>query len=173
MVKILSCTRVDGRKYVVGDLPSGRFLRVNDSQTTQSFGLSGKTGLYYDVIADLLPRERDARILLLGVAGGTVARVYREIGGMGWIVGVDNDAEMIRLGKEFFNLGRYVEEVVLMNARTYLEYARERGLLFDAVVDDLWKDATRRIHVYSRDVLLTGGMLITHDTLGDIAVDRV
>jgi len=158
---VLSVTKVNGRKYTVLRHPKhGILLQINDKNATQSIGGVGVSGFYYDEIARHLLEVRGV-VLLLGTAGGTIARRVKEMGGQAEFYGVDNDPEMIRLGRLFFNLDKYVSKVFISDARKFvLDYSPGS---FDAVVDDVYVDSNIRVTLDGRRLVKRGGLYIQND----------
>jgi spermidine synthase len=89
----------------------------------------------------LLPR-RPRRVLLLGLAAGSVARAIRALDGQVEIVGVERDREVLRLARRHFGLGRLRVEVVTGDALEYLRMERRR---FDLIVEDLFVGPSRSV----------------------------
>ena len=89
----------------------------------------------------LLPR-RPRRVLLLGLAAGSVARAIRALDGQAEIVGVERDREVLRLARRHFGLGRLGVEVVTGDALEYLRMERRR---FDLIVEDLFVGPSRSV----------------------------
>jgi len=82
-----------------------------------------------------LPRRRCRRVLLLGLGGGSAARVVRALAPRARIVGVEIDPGVLRLARRWFDLDALGIEVVVDDARAYLERCRTR---FDAVLEDVF-----------------------------------
>lgn len=82
-----------------------------------------------------LPRRRRRRVLLLGLGGGSAARVVRALAPRARIVGVEIDPGVLRLARRWFDLDALGIEVVVDDARAYLERCRTR---FDAVLEDVF-----------------------------------
>jgi hypothetical protein len=90
----------------------------------------------------LVPARRRRRVLLLGLAAGSVARALRVLDREAEIVGVDFDAEVVRLARLHFGLDALRLELVVDDAALYLR--RERRL-FDLVVEDLFVGPSRSV----------------------------
>jgi spermidine synthase len=88
------------------------------------------------------PRRRRRRALLLGLAAGSVARALRALDPAAEIVGVDYDAEVVRLARRHFDLDALRLELVVDDAARHLR--RERRL-FDLVVEDLFVGPSRSV----------------------------
>jgi spermidine synthase len=86
----------------------------------------------------LLPRERPANALLLGLGGGTVARLLLERYGPLPIVGVDSDARVLALARASGWLDDLDLAIVLADARTFVAGCAARGARFALVVVDLF-----------------------------------
>ena len=80
-----------------------------------------------------LPAERRKRVLLLGLGGGSAARIVRALAPGAAITGVEIDADVVRLARRHFDLDALGVETVTADARDYL--ARTRGR-FDAILED-------------------------------------
>ena len=88
------------------------------------------------------PRRRRLHVLLLGLGGGSVARALRALAPEAHIVGVERDAEVLRLARRHFGLDRLRVELVEGDALLYLRRER-RG--FDLVVEDLFEGTPRAV----------------------------
>jgi spermidine synthase len=95
-------------------------------------------GPVWDALAagvSALPRRRRRSVLLLGLGGGSAARVVRVLAPRARIVGVEIDPSVVRLARRWFDLDALGIEVVVEDAREYLERSRRR---FDAVLEDVF-----------------------------------
>ena len=96
------------------------------------------TGSVWDALAAALvalPPERRRSVLLLGLGGGSAARVVRALAPRARIVAVEIDPEVVALARSHFDLDALRVEVVLDDARRVLARARGR---FDAVLEDVF-----------------------------------
>lgn len=82
----------------------------------------------------LLP-SAPARILLLGLGGGTVARQCRHLFPRARIVAVEIDGEIVKLARRHFQLGESDIDVVHDSAEAFVRSSRQS---FDAILDDAW-----------------------------------
>lgn len=80
---------------------------------------------------------RDA--LVLGVGGGAVLRMLASLTAAERLVGVDLDADLLRLASAHFGLDACGAEIHTADARTWL--ARRPRARFDLVIDDLFDAA--------------------------------
>lgn len=96
------------------------------------------TGSVWDAlaagVAALSPRRRRS-VLLLGLGGGSAARVVRALAPRARIVGVEIDRSVVRLAQRWFDLEALGIEVVVDDARAYLDRC---PLRFDAVLEDVF-----------------------------------
>jgi spermidine synthase len=96
------------------------------------------TGSVWDALAAgvaTLPARRRRSVLLLGLGGGSAARVVRALTPRARIVGVEIDRSVVPLAQRWFDLEALGVEVVIDDARNYLEECHQR---FDAVLEDVF-----------------------------------
>jgi spermidine synthase len=96
------------------------------------------TGSVWDAIAApllALSPERRRSVLLLGLGGGSVARLVRAVAPEARIVGVELDPEVVAAARRSFDLDSLGIEVRVEDARSFLE--RERSS-FDIVFEDVF-----------------------------------
>jgi spermidine synthase len=104
------------------------------------------TGVVWWALASpvlLLPRNRPRRVLLLGLAAGSVGRAVRALDPDAEIVGVELDREVVRLARQHFDLDRLRVELVIGDALEYLRHEQRR---FDLIVEDLFVGPSRSVH---------------------------
>lgn len=95
------------------------------------------TGYSWDAItaATLLRKEAPASVLMLGLAGGTVARQLLTLLPDVRLVAVEIDGELVEIAKKYMNLGDIPMEIVVDDAYAYINKTTEQ---FDVVIDDLF-----------------------------------
>jgi spermidine synthase len=86
--------------------------------------------------AAMVPDDRPRRALILGLGGGTLARMLQARWGDPLIVGVDDDAAVLDLAREMGWLPRDGIDVVLADA---FEYVQTCDAHFDYVAVDLFR----------------------------------
>lgn len=123
----------------------GRALRIDG--TFASWYEPGKaaTGSVWDALAApllLLPKPRRDRVLILGLGGGSAARVARALAPRARITGVEIDPGVVRAARRWFDLDGLDVDVVRGDARRYLERTRRR---FDAILDDVFVGSRRNV----------------------------
>lgn len=116
----------------------GRELIVDE--TFASFYRPGavSTGSVWDAIAApllALPPQRRRSVLLLGLGGGSAARLVRALAPNSHIVGVEYDAEVVRVARKQLDLDSIGIEIVTDDARAYLGRETRR---FDMVIEDVF-----------------------------------
>ena len=82
-----------------------------------------------------LPPARRRRILILGLGGGSVARIARALAPDSEIVGVEFDPEVIRLARESLELDSLDVRIEIADALVWLKTAKGR---FDAILEDVF-----------------------------------
>lgn len=109
---------------VNGSSESGEFVRRLWSSAFLALGV-GET------------HTKVSRILVLGVAGGTVIHMLRRLYPQAAVVGVDIDKTMIGIGKKFFGLGTvHSLKLVCDDAKHYVKMYK--GDPFDCIVADVF-----------------------------------
>jgi spermidine synthase len=124
----------------------GLALEIDGTFASYQLDGSARTGSVWDaLVAPILwlPPARRRSVLILGLGGGSAARLARALAPRARIVGVELDPEVVRAARRWFGLGALGVEVVVGDARAYLEQSRAR---FDLVVDDVFVGAGRRVH---------------------------
>jgi spermidine synthase len=134
----------------------GRALRVDG--TFASWYAPGRalTGSVWDALAAplcWLPPARRRDVLVLGLGGGSAARLVRALAPSARIVGVERSAEVLRAAHRHFGLGALGLEIVQADARDYLARARGR---FDAVIEDVFVGTARSVR--KPEWMLEGGL---------------
>jgi precorrin-6B methylase 2 len=122
----------------------GLELRVEGTLASLHRPGRGLTGLVWWTLAApivLLPR-RPRRVLLLGLGGGSVGRAVRALDPEAEIVGVENNADVLRLAREHLELDRLGLELIAGDALEYLRRGRRR---FDLIVEDLFVGPSRSV----------------------------
>ena len=123
----------------------GLELRIDGTQASVHRPGGTLTGVVWWALASpvlLLPRARPRRVLLLGLAAGSVGRAVRALDPGAEIVGVEIDREVVRLARRHFGLDRLGIELIVGNALDYLQRERRR---FDLIVEDLFIGTSRSV----------------------------
>lgn len=123
----------------------GRALHIDGTFASWYEPGDETTGSVWDALAApllLLPPSRRNRVLILGLGGGSAARIVRALASSARITGVEFDAEVVRAARRWFDLDQLGVEVVQGDARRYLERTRKR---FDFIVDDVFVGNRRTV----------------------------
>jgi len=165
--------RVEVRK-----LGAGLALKVEG--TFASFYQPGRsvTGSVWDAIAApllALPEKRRREILILGVAGGSAARIVRAIAPQAHIVGVELFQDVVDAAREHFELDALELDLVIGDA---LDFLRSDSRRFDLILEDVFVGVGRGVHKpgwlplpahsLARQRLVPGGLLVSN-TLDEAA----
>ena len=175
--------KVPGRRKRVRVVVRGgrRTLRIDGSFASTWQPGRATTGSVWDGIAAgllALPPERRRCVLLLGLGGGSAARVVRALAPRARIVGVEIDPAVVRAARRWFELDALGVEVVTDDAAHFLARTRRR---FDAVLEDVFVGEARRLRKppgfplpaldHVRRILRPGGIAVCN-TLDESAAVR-
>jgi len=122
----------------------GLELRVDGTLASLRRPDGGVTGVVWWALAApivLLPPHR-RRVLLLGLAGGSVARAVRALEPQAEIVGVEHDAQVLRMAREHLGLDELNVEPVVGDALDFLRHDRSQ---YDLIVEDLFIGPSRSV----------------------------
>jgi spermidine synthase len=132
-------------------------IRVRESRKGRTLEIDGTfasfwphrgvaTGSVWDaLVAPLvaLPAARRRAVLILGLGGGSAARLVRAIAPDAHVVGVEYDRRVIAVARRHFALDALGVEIVQGDARDVLRRERRR---FDLVIDDVFVGRGRAVH---------------------------
>jgi len=129
----------------IRDSARGRAL-VIDGTFASWWSRDGKaTGSVWDaLVAPLLalPVARRRTVLILGLGGGSAARLVRTIAPRAHVVGVEFDRDVIEAARRHFDLDALGVEVVCDDARAVLAREHRR---FDLVIEDVFVGHGRNV----------------------------
>jgi SAM-dependent methyltransferase len=123
----------------------GLELRIDGTQASVHRPGRALTGAVWWALASpvlLLPRDRPRRVLLLGLAAGSVARALRALDPEAEVVGVELEPEVLRVARRHFDLDGLDVELVVGDALAHLRRERRR---FDLIVEDLFVGTSRSV----------------------------
>jgi len=159
----------------VRETTSGRELRVSGTLASLYRPGQATTGLIWDALAaplTLLPAERRRAVLILGLGGGSAARVVRALAPAARIVGVERSAAVVEAARRHLDLDALRIEVNVDDARAFLARG---GDPFDAVLEDVFEGGTHTLRkpawlladglVQAARMLVPGGLLVSN-TIG-------
>ena len=143
-------------QVTVRDGPRGRRLLID--RTVASWWRPGEdlTGSVWDALVApivVLPPGRRRSLAILGLGGGSAARLARTLAPTAHIVGVERDHDVLRAARRSFDLDGLGVEVHRGDARRWLERERRR---FDLIIDDVFEVRARRAQ--KPDWVLTTGL---------------
>lgn len=121
-------------------------LRVDGTYASSYRPGTALTGSVWDaLVAPLawLPPTRRRSVLVLGLGGGSAARLVRAMAPRCRVVGVESNADVLRAARRWFDLDELGIEVVHGCARQYLRRCRAR---FDVVIEDVFVGSDREVH---------------------------
>lgn len=129
------------------------------------------TACVWDAIAApaLLLTTRTPRVLVLGLGGGTAARIVRALIPDADLVGVEIDADVVAAAREHFELDALDIELCVEDALAFLRRERRR---YDLILEDVFigrGDAVHKpdwiphpAHDLARKRLRAGGILVSN-----------
>jgi len=124
----------------------GRRLQIDGTFASWYKPSATVTNSVWDALAApilVLPQARRRSILILGLGGGSAARIARALAPRAAIVGVERDADVVRAARRWFDLDQLGIEVVEHDALAYLRRARRQ---FDVVIEDIFVGRGRAVH---------------------------
>ncbi len=142
----------------------GLELRVNGTLASVHRGFSLRAQIVWWALAApavLMPCKRRPRILFLGFGAGSAARVVRSLAAGAELVGVEREANVLRLARRHFGVDRLGVELIVDDALAYLR--RERRC-FDLILEDVFIGTARTLH--KPDWLFDEGYALIRARLG-------
>lgn len=151
-------------------------IRVNEGFAVQSFVRKDKAlpirdvWSYYAIAPSFGQIPSPRRVLLLGLGGGTAAEIYRRLYPEARVVGVELDAGLVDAGRRHFGLDLANVDVVIEDARTFVEaeWRRASGT-YDVIILDAFQFpyipfqlATSEFFAHTRQCLAPGGVLMVN-----------
>jgi len=124
---------------------NGLELRVDGTLASFYARDRPSTGSVWDaLVAPLLALapERRRRVLVLGLGGGSAARLVRALAPAAHVVGVELDPSVLEAARRWLDLDALGLEVVQANAEHFLAHERRR---FDLVLEDVFVGRGRAV----------------------------
>jgi spermidine synthase len=159
----------------------GRALHINGTFASWYDPDSPITGSVWDALAApllLLPQQARKDVLILGLGGGSAARIVRALAPRARITGVELDPKVVKAARRRFDLDSLRVEVVCEDALGYLSRSRKR---FDIIFEDVFVGSGRAVHKpdwlpdpghgLAAKRLRTGGILVSN-TIDETAAVR-
>ena len=156
---------INGKVRVIKSLGLGTYIQVE--------GLTQSGGVVYEVWKSTLKKLKNSKILklknglVLGLGGGSAAKLVRKYWPQAKITGVDIDPVMVEMGKKYMGLEEQGIEIVIMDAEKFLSNNELRGTKYDLILVDLYvgyevpeKFLSENYIQLVRTVLASGGIAI-------------
>jgi len=134
-----------GERIRIRETRRGRALEIDGTFASWWSREGEATGSVWDALAApllALPPSRRRSVLVLGLGGGSVARLVRAIAPAARVVGVEFDRDVVAAAQRHFGLDALGIEVVCDDARAVLMRERRR---FDLVIDDVFVGRGRNV----------------------------
>jgi spermidine synthase len=156
--------------------PSGAGTALVINGTVQSVSLASPESIfgYWPL---MLPTVRPEHALILGLGGGTLAQLLLRRFGPTRITGIDIDERVIALASAGMGLDTGALRIVVADAFTWVETARER---FDYVAIDLFRGGEVPRQAFStrflrgvRGLMAPRGMLVANLAKDEQATERI
>lgn len=138
---------------------------------TQSRNLNkvGLTGAYWDGFIQNVPElGKDSRVLILGLAGGTIAKLITKKFGLVTIDGVDIDPLMIELGQKFLDFNEKNVNIIIEDAVKFIDEARYK---YDLICVDLFAHGDVAVGAESKEFFLKVKRLLKKD--GVVVINKL
>lgn len=155
---------VNGKIEVIKSLGLGTYIQV--AGLTQSGGIL--YGVWEKPLQKVIAQRLEIRnCLILGLGGGTVAKIVRDFWPSSEITGVDLDPKMIELGRRYLGLDETGVKVSIGDAFDFVKREVKKGKKYDLVLNDVYVgheippklESENYIHLV-RTVLARGGVAI-------------
>ncbi len=141
--KVLYCTESSYQSIRVVEFGNLKYLALNEGAGVQSFQRKGSllTQAYYDYY-NLLPLmiegEQPKKVLILGLAGGTmVGQLKYFFGDKVEITGVEVDSKIIDVSKRYFDLNDSKLKIINQDASAFLDLDQEQ---YDVIIVDAYEN---------------------------------
>lgn len=121
-------SKFNGDIKVVRSLGFGTYIQINN--LTQSGGI---VEAFWKETLRKIKKEKIKSVLILGLGGGTVAKLVRKYWPKSEIAGVEIDPMMVELGKKYLGLDH--TKVIIGDAYEFIEKNKEK---YDLVIVDLY-----------------------------------
>jgi len=126
---------LNGRISVIKSIGLGTYFQVGN--LTQSGGVVVDIWrMTLNRIKKILPDPQE--ILILGLGGGSCAKLARKMWPYVHITGVDFDSTIIELGKKYFDLGSTHADIIVGDACKFIEKTSKEKKYYGLVIVDLY-----------------------------------
>ena len=126
---------INGKITVVKSLALGTYIQVGN--------LTQSGGVVFDIWKTTLNKIRSMtmepqNILILGLGGGSCAKISRKLWPYSRITGVDFDNTIVELGKKYLDLGSANTEIVVSDAFEFLKKTCDEKKEYSLIIVDLY-----------------------------------
>ncbi len=159
---------INGKIVVMRDLAFGTTIKAG--------GITQSGGVVHDVWKNTLKKVKDLQItpkrcLILGLGGGSIAKISHSFWPEMKIIAVDLDPIMVEMGKKYMGLEKLPIKIVIDEAMHYCKELSEKKKKFDLILVDLYQGHTFPPHLESDTFINTLQNLLTKH--GVIVVNRL
>lgn len=125
-------SKYNGHLRVLNTLGMGTYIQSN--------GLTQSGGIVENIWKSTLKQIKSdcKNILILGLGGGTLAKLLRKKYPSAKITGVEIDPIMIELGKKYLDLDKYNIDIKIQDANKFLPAQAGKFGLYDLVIVDTY-----------------------------------
>lgn len=128
-------SKYNGIVKVNQGLGERRLIADNYTQS-RSLNKDGLTGSYWDgFVNDAVKLNHDSRVLILGLGGGTIAKLLTKKFGLVTIDGVEIDPLMVELGQKYLDFKEKNVRVIIDDAKKFIKNSRYK---YDLICVDLF-----------------------------------
>lgn len=133
-------SKYNGHLKVVRSLGFGTYIQAEG--LTQSGGIV--ESIWRQTLKKVITlRDKNSKLkikncLILGLGGGTVAKLIRKKWPEAKITGIDIDPVMIELGKKYLNLSEYKVDIIIADASNLSNLSNQSNSKFDLIIVDLY-----------------------------------
>ncbi len=129
-------SKFNGKVTVVKSLGLGTYIQVD--------GLTQSGGVVTDIWKETLKKVHSAKrivhsCLILGLGGGSVAKLVRKYWPETEITGVDIDPVIVKLGIRHLGLGNSKAEIIVNDAAQFVRISSKSKKKWDLVIIDMYK----------------------------------
>jgi len=157
-------SKFNGEVKVIESFGERRLIAAGFTQS-RSLNKDGLTGSYWDGFLYNLPElGKDDRILILGLGGGTIAKLLTNKYGPIAIDGVEIDPLMVDLGRKYLSFKEKNVNVIIADG---LKFLRETRYKYDIVCVDLFANGraavgsdNKKFFEDIKKILKPGGLVI-------------
>lgn len=153
---------------LVKENEGARTLSTHVALGTQSMYSSkpGLTGLYYDLallsyfFIPASTNDESLPVLVLGFATGTFAKLSRQFFPQARIDGVEIDPEIVRLGREYFDLTPDDAQVYIEDGRMFIQRSDKK---YRVIFLDAFQDVTYPFHMATHEFFAKLAQILADD----------